>query len=425
MRQSLLLSLLACSVASAGPWPQWRGPKNDGVSPETGIPAEWGPDKNVVRKIPLPGVGSSTPAIWGDNIFLTAQEGKDALLLCLGTDGKEKWRRKMGSGEVYTRGDEGGNLATPSPTTDGKHVWAFDGSGMLVCYDVDGNLVWGYDTEEKYGKFAHRQYIQFGAHWTPVLHKGRLYVCLQHRAAQLAIALDAATGKELWKVNRASDAPKGVESPDVYSSPFVWEKGDRALLIVHGNDYCTAHSLEDGSEVWRVTELNPKANYNRTWRAVSSPLVTPDLIVVPSCKSHPTAAVKPAEAKGAIAPGHPAEAWRYKATPDVPSPLLVGDVVYLMGATGQLYALDARTGKEVYPPQRLTNERHRANPLSVDGKVIMVGREGTMVVLKPGTTFEELAKNTLPDTFTASPAAADGKLYLRGWKFLWVIGQKQ
>lgn len=412
------------SAAIAGNWPQWRGPANDGRSAEKGIPTEWGPDKNIIWRLKLSGVGSSTPAIWGDRLFFTVQEGSDAFLLCVSTEGKEKWRRKMGSGEVFTRGDEGGNLATPSPSTDGKHVWAFDGSGLLVCYDLDGNLVWGYDTEEKYGAFSNRKYIQFGAHWTPVLHKGTLYVCLQHRAAQLVIALDAATGKELWKIDRASDAPKGVESPDVYASPFLWESGDRALLIVHGNDYCTAHKLEDGSEVWRVGELNPKANYNRTWRAVSSPLVTPDLVVVPSCKNLPTAAIHPANAKGLILPGNPAEAWRYKSTPDVPSPLLVGDVVYLMGATGTLYALDAATGKELYPPQRITNERHRANPLFVDGKVILVGRDGTMPVVKAGTTFEELAKNKLPDHFTASPATAGGRLYLRGWDYLWAIGSK-
>ncbi len=412
-----LIAALA-SPALADNWPQWRGPKNDGHSAEKGIPAEFGDGKNVVWKAPMPGVGSSTPCVWGDHIFLTAQEGPNCFLLCYGTDGKERWRRPMGTGKVFTRADEGGNLATPSPTTDGKHVFAFDGSGFLGCFDPDGKEVWKADIQ-KYGKFA----IQFGVHWTPVLYKGRLYLQVLHRNAQIVLALDAATGKEIWKVERASDSPPRVESPDVYASAFVWEKGDQALLIAHGNDYCTAHKLDTGEEVGRVTELNPKARYNRTWRAVASPLVTPDLIVVPSCKHIVTVGINPVGARGIIAPGNPNELWRIKDTPDVPSPLLVDGVVYLMGETGTLHAVDAKTGKTLYS-ERVTNQRHRPSPVFVDGKIILVSRDGTVPVVKPGREFELIAKNKVPDTFTASPALADGRLYLRGWNYLWAIGTK-
>src|SRR5207253_10319117 len=99
-----------------------------------------------------------------------------------------------------------------------------------------------------------------------------LYLQVFHKGVQKLVALDAATGKEVWVVDRKSDSRPGTESPDVYASAFIWEQGDQALLIAHGNDYCTGHKFVNGEEVWRVTELNPKANYNRTWRAVSSPL---------------------------------------------------------------------------------------------------------------------------------------------------------
>ncbi len=415
-----LALLISAAAASAENWPQWRGPKNDGMSSEKGLPGKWKSDKdgdeNVVWKAKLPGPGASTPCVWGDRIFVTAQEEAGLSLLCFGTDGAEKWKAVVGAGKGVARGDEG-NMASASCSTDGKLVFAFVGSGELVAYDLAGKKVWKVDTVKGYGAFK----IQFGAHWTPVLHKGKLYVTLMHQKLQQIVCFDAATGQELWKADRTSDG-KG-ESPDVYCSPFVWEKGEKALLIVHGDDYCTGHELADGKEVWRVTELNPKKKNEMYWRAVSSPLVTPDLIVVPSCKNYPTVAIDPNTAKGEIAPGGPAEKWRFKTTPDVPSPLLVDGVVYLMGASGQLTAVDAKSGQELYNV-RVTNERHRANPAYFDGKILLVGREGNMAVLKPGKEAGELTKSKLPDTFTASPAISGGRIYLRGWNHLWAIGTK-
>jgi outer membrane protein assembly factor BamB len=355
-------------------------------------------------------------------MYFTAQAGSDALLLCYGTDGKEKWRRAIGSGALAKMmRDEGGNYASASCSTDGKRVYAFVGSGALGAYDPStGSPVWELNVQDKYGKFD----IQFGGHWTPVLYKDRLYLAVIHRKGRYLIALDAATGNELWKANRTSDSPPGVESPDVYASPFVWEGAEGPLLVVHGDDYCTGHKIEDGSEVWRVTGLNPKERYNRAWRDVSSPLVTPDLIVVPSCKKGVTVGVDPHKAKGNIAPGNPAELWRLpKNTPDVSSPLLVDGVVYLMRETGELEAVEANTGKLIYS-EKVTNERHRANPVYADEKIILVGRDGTMGVVKPGREFELLAKNKLPDTFTASPVVSAGRIYLRGWNNLWAIGTK-
>ena len=386
-----LAILLSGVTASAENWPQWRGPKNDGMSNEKGLPVKWGsekkggPEQAIVWKAKLPGPGASTPCIWGEHIFVTAQDDAGLSLICIGTDGTEKWKKALSGGKGSARGDEG-NLASASCSTDGKLVYAFVG------------------------------------HWTPVLYTGRLYVTLKHRKMQKIFCFDTKDGKELWSADRTSDG-KG-ESPDVYSSPFIWEKGDKALLIVHGDDYCTAHELADGKEVWRVTELNPKGkNYNNAWRAVSSPLVTPDLIVVPSCKQHPTVGIDPNTAMGEIAPGASAEKWRYKSTPDVPSPLLVDGVVYLMGASGQLTAVDAKTGKELYN-LRVTDERHRANPIHFDGKILLVGREGTMATIPAGREAPAPTKGFLADTFTGSPAVSGGRIYLRGWKYLWAIGTK-
>lgn len=412
------LATLGLSAYADG-WPQWRGPNNNGHAPKQSIVTEWGPETNVLHKVPMPGPGASTPCIADGKIFMTAQSGTDLVLFAVSTNGEKLWSKKIGTGEGKYRGDEG-NMASASCSTDGKRVYAFVGSGTLGAYEFDGTKVWEINIQEKYGKFR----IQFGAHWTPVLHDGKLYLQVFHRNAQMLVCINAEDGKEVWQAERPSDSPPGVESPDVYTSPFIWEGEGGPLLIAHGNDYCTAHKISDGSEVWRVTELNPKSNYNRAWRAVSSPLVTDNLIVVPSCKNGVTVAIDPSKADGKVNPGDSAEVWRLpRGTPDVPSPLLVDDILYIMRENGELAGYNVKNGEQHFA-NRVTNERHRANPLFVDGKLILVGREGSMPVVKPGTEGEVLAKNKLPDTFTASPAAVDGKLYLRGWNYLWVIGEK-
>jgi outer membrane protein assembly factor BamB len=411
----LFAAFVTLSVpALADNWPQWRGPKNDGHSNEKGLPTEWGPDKNIVWKIKMSGRGASTPCVWEDKIFITTVQSGGVVLLCIGRDGKEKWQQQFAptaSGKVG-RGDEG-NEASASCSTDGKHVWAFAGSGKLVCFTMDGTLVWDLDLQ-KYGKFS----IQFGCHWTPVLYKDKLYLQVMHRNAQLLLALNAETGSEIWKVTRPGYS-KG-ESPDVYASAFIWEGHGGPLLISHGNDYCTAHKLDSGAEVWRVAGLNPSSN--GAWRFVSSPLVTQDLIVVPSCKNGPTVGLNPIGAKGSIEPENSAELWRLKFTPDVVSPLRVDDVVYLMGDE-PLTAVDAKTGKQIYR-EKLSPQIHRAHMATADGKIYVVGRQGTTDVVQSGKTFKLLASNTLPDTIYGSPAISNGRIYLHGWDFLWAIGTK-
>lgn len=410
---SLALALALAVPLRADNWPQWRGPKNDGHSAEKGLPVEWGPDKNVVWKLKLPGRGASTPAVWGGDIFLTSLDGADVVLLCVGTDGREKWRRKLGTVRKPSyRGDEGDD-ASASPTTDGTHVWATAGTGTLACFTVGGNPVWEADLQ-KYGPFR----IQFGTHWTPVVYKGRVYLQVMHRTAQKVVALDARTGKEVWAVDRPGYG-KG-ESPDTYASAFIWEGEGGPLVIAHGNDYCTAHQPDTGAEVWRVAGLNPRSN--GAWRFVSSPLVTPELIVVPSCKNGPTVALNPVGAKGSIDPDNPAERWRFGSTPDVVSPLLVDGLVYLQNGES-LTAVDAKSGAQVYQ-KPLPRQIYRGNMVYADGKITVVGKSGVGAVVQAGREFKLLATNDLKETVYASPAVSGGRLYLRGWEHLYAIGAK-
>ncbi len=161
-------AILATTIsARAENWPAWRGPKHDAVSTGKNLPIEWNESKNVLWKTPLPGVGAATPAVWGDRIFVTSEQGDDLVLLCIGTDGREQWKAKVGADGKKARGGEG-NGATPSPSTDGKLVYAYVGSGDFAAFDFSGKEVWRFDAQDRYGKFAYG----FGMHTTPSAPRG-------------------------------------------------------------------------------------------------------------------------------------------------------------------------------------------------------------------------------------------------------------
>jgi outer membrane protein assembly factor BamB len=285
--------------------------------------------------------------------------------------------------------------------------------------------VWRFNAQERYGKFE----IWWGMHVTPLLHGDRLYLSLLHSRGWWVIALDKTTGKDIWKINRTSDARQ--ECQQSYASPVLWANGADEYLVIHGCDYATAHRLTDGGEIWRLGDLNPKETYNGFLRFVTTPVTAPDLIVIPSAKNGPVVGVKPS-AKGMITTGSAFEQWR-KAhnTPDVPSPLVLAsrdasasggsDLVYLCRETGVLICIDAKTGKEFYQ-QRLHSARYRASPVYADGNIYCMARDGTTTVVKSGPRFELLATNQLPDQFAASPAFSNGRIYLRGFKTLYAIG---
>jgi outer membrane protein assembly factor BamB len=410
-----LIVLPSGQLLRADNWPQWRGSHDDGICKETNLPTSWGDGQNIVWTLPMPGMGGSTPAIWGDRLFLTSADGDDLVLLCIGTDGKQLWKRRLGSGNRTARSDEG-NSASASPSTDGKHVYAFVGSGDLGCYDFENKEVWKFNAQERFGKFS----IQFGMHSTPVLDGDRLYLQLIHSAGAWVIALNKATGATVWKVQRKSDGV--AECEHSYASPVIWRNGKEAYLITHGNDYAIGHRLADGQELWRVGGLNPKEKYNRTLRFVASPVATPDLIVVPSAKNGPVVALRP-DASGLVLAGSKYEQWRkLSGTPDVPSPLVHDGLVYLCRENGFLVCLDMKTGNELYN-QRLHPARYRASPVYADGKIYLTARDGTVTVVKAGPQFQQLAVNKLADQISASPAISNGRIYLRGFKALYAIGE--
>ena len=407
------LGLLHMSLADN--WPHWRGPTNNGVSVEKGLPVEWGEERNVVWKLVLPGGSSATPVVWGNKIFLLAQESKQISMLCISTAGKTLWAAKVADVKDKANGEK--TLASPSPSTDGNRVYAMTGTGEVLSFDLEGREAWRFNAQERYGKFR----LGFGFHTTPLLHAGRLYLQLIHSGGAWVVAIDATDGKEIWKIERKSDGV--AECEHAYTSPCIWTSGSTHQLVTHGNDYTIGHRLSDGQELWRVAELNPKDRYNRTLRFVSSPVATAGLIVIPSAKGRGVVGLKP-EAKGLIMPGNKAEQWRLtRGTPDVVSPLIYGEKVYLNRENGSITCLDAKTGEQYYS-ERAHAQTYRASPIAADGKVYVTARDGTVSVIKAGSKFEVLFKNKINDQLTASPVLSNGRIYLRGFKSLYAIGSK-
>lgn len=407
-------------LASAGSlyaenWPAWRGPTHDGVSTEKEIPIRWSATENIAWKVELPGPGGATPVVWEDRIFVTSADGSELVLLCFDTTGKQLWRQVMGTGNTVVRGDEG-NSASPSPCTDGKHVWAFMATGDLGCYDFEGNQVWKYNLQDKYGRFD----IQFGMTSTPLIDGDKLYIQCMYTGASYVVALDKLTGNEVWKFDRSSDAV--AECEHSYASPMLYRDGEREFLLTHGADYIVAHSLVDGSELWRCGGLNPKDNYNKTLRFVASPLAVPGLIVVPSAKNGPVLGLRPG-GKGNVTEDKSAYYWaRSDNTPDVPSPLVYDGLVYLCRENGNLICMDAKTGEEVYY-ERTHRNRHRASPVYADGHIYLTARDGVVSVVKAGRTFELVASNETGESISASPVISNGRIYLRTFDYLIAVGE--
>ena len=411
-----LLTLWGASDVNGDNWGQWRGDKFDSVSGESPSDERSSPVESELWKVELPGPAGASPVVWGERIFVSTTDGDELLLICLDTDGNKKWQRKLPG--VSKSAIDGSNSASPSPLTDGQHVWVMMGNGALACFDFDGKEIWSKDLQQVYGKFA----ISFGMSTTPVLLDGKLYLALIHGVKKdkatsegKLICLDAAGGDEMWQVVRKTDAV--FENKHSYSSPIVVGQGDSAVLVVHAADYTTGHAIGDGSELWRLAGINPKGeNYNRTLRLVASPVARKGLMVVPTAKK---GAVIGYQIQGTK---KPKRVWRLdRGTPDVASPVVYKGRVFLASENGVMRVLDATSG-ELLTKKRLLADRHRSTPVVVDGKLVVLGRDGKVSVFKADEDLELISERSLNEPSVASPAIADGRVYIRTAKTLYAFG---
>lgn len=440
-----LLALLGLPLAlfAAEPaenWPQWRGPHLNGSSTTAkDLPVSWSETENVVWRTKLPSWSAATPVIWEDTIFVTsAEEGfsttgeggfvrqavrsalsklnwyDDILLLAIDRkDGKIRWHKVIAEGNNMQMKQ---NMASPSPVTDGKHVWVMTGTGRLACFDFKGNEIWKREIQEEYGTFG----LNFGYGSSPLLHEGVLYIQVLHGMKtddpSYVFAAEAATGRTIWKVNRPTDAED--ESPDSYSTPVLHQLNGETRLIVAGGGYVTAHDLKTGKEIWRGGGLIP--NRESDYRTIASALVVGDIVLAPS-RRRPFLAYR-GDGRGDVTRSH--QLWSTEYGPDVPTPATDGERLYIVDDKGIAICLRVSDGSTVWDRSRLETGTYSASPVLADGKIYAISEEGTTTVFKAGEKFEILSVNKLNNYTLASPAIAKNQIFIRTADYLYCIGKQ-
>jgi len=417
IRVVLALCVIVFSVSPAvGNWPQWRGPELNGVSGERNLPLRWGAQENVAWRLPLPGLSASTPVVWGDKVFLNVPEGEDIYLWCVDKRrGGLLWKQPLRGGAGALRTHPKHNPSTPSPATDGKHVYVLNAYGSLRSFDFAGREAWARDLQQDYGRFG----LRFGYASSPLLYEDSLYVqvlrATQANDPSYVLRIDKRTGKTLWKMDFPAEASfKPAES---YSTPTVLRQGKTAELVVNGSDQVTGHDLATGRELWRVAGLSSE---KQPFRIVSSPVAADGVVYAPA-SDRPLLALR-AGGRGDIGATH--QLWSSRNGPDVPSPVTDGKYFYIVNEKGIARCLDAKTGLNVWGPERLKPGNYSSSPVLADGRLYVVSEEGLTTVLRAGPKFEILAENNLDDACLSSPAVSGGQILIRTAKYLYCIGKR-
>ena len=409
---SLCLVAAIASPLTAGNWPNWRGPDQNGVAPGSGFPTEWSETKNVAWKIELPGKGSSTPVVWGEQIFLTSGADGQNALLAFNRQGKEQWRVLVGKERPGKNKKASGS--NPSCVTDGEHVFAYFKSGDLACVDFKGQIVWQTNLQDKYGEDT----LWWDLGTSPVLTKAHCVVTVMQTGPSYLVAFEKATGKVIWKEDRNLGAPE--EAAQSYSTPVVLSEKGKETLVVLGADHVTAHDAANGKELWRVGGLNP--TNHKYFRSIASAVVHNGIVVAPYARMESVTAVK-VGGSGDVTASH--VAWTMKGNgSDVPTPTAADGRVYILNDKGTLSCLNIETGTEIWSGQPEKNRNgFSASPILADGKIYITREDGKTFVLAQGNEFKVLAGNELDGTQTvASPVFVDGKILIRTDTHLYCIG---
>jgi len=412
-------------------WASWRGPLSTGFAPHADPPTVWSEEQGVRWKLPLPGLGHSSPVVWGTKIFLTsAVPFGDALepipelapgahdnaqvthaqrYVALAVDrvsGALLWTRKLREELPHEGYHISGSLASASPVTDGERVFVSFGSRGVYALDMQGELAWSRDLGVMSVKHAH------GEGSSPALHDQTLVVNWDHEGASRLLALDAGTGETRWEVER--------DEPTSWATPIVVEHDGTAQLIVSGTNRLRAYDLEGGGLLWECGGLSHNV--------VASPVSAQGMVFAGSSyEKQALLAIRLEGAAGDLTTSEELLWMRRRRTPYVPSPLLYGDALYfLLHYQGVLSRVSTTTGAEPKGPFRLRGIGDvYASPVGAAGRLYVTDRSGTTTVLSHEASPRLLALNMLDDSFSASAALVDQELFLRGERHLYCIAAQE
>jgi outer membrane protein assembly factor BamB len=415
----------------SGNWPAWRGVHNTGATSGGNTPSEFSETNNVKWKLEIPGKGHATPIVWGNQIIIQTAVATDkkpeknvaadttAIPVKSGptefihqfkvisidkNSGKISWQTVVKEELPLERTHELGSWASNSPCTDGENIYAFFGSRGLFCLDFKGNVKW----QRNFGQMD--IVASFGEGSSPAIYKDKLFIQWDHQGKSVMFAVNKNTGEDAWKVERTE-----ITS---WATPLVVEVGGQAQVITSATNKVRSYNADNGNLIWECTGM--------TRNVIPNPVFADGILYLMSgFRGNSLKAIDLASAKGDIT-GSKTILWEYNQdTPYTPSPLLMdGKLYFLKGNNGILTCLNGIDGKVIYSNQKLDGiSSIFSSPTGNNGKIYIAG-QGVVDVVKAGNDFALLSKNSLDDTFHASPVIVGNDLFLRGFKYLYCISEK-
>lgn len=407
-------------------WPAWRGPAGTGHSTANSTPTKWGDQENLAWKTPLDGWGDSTPAIVGDHVFLTLQNDANELrLLRLNAQtGQIERNVLVDQSETPRKAPRRKtqkfhnlhNMASPSPVVHGDHVVVHFGNGLLATYDLNCEELWRHNLQQEYGTYS----IWWGHANSPVIYNGLVIsVCMQDSLSDLqdepvksyVIAHDLKTGEKKWMTMRMTGAP--AEEADAYTTPLLLTKDGQVQLVIMGGNTLDAYDPMTGKQLWYLPGLVGG-------RTVTGPISAEGKIFTTRGMRQPLLAVSVDGNAGEVS--EDAIAWTVeKSTPDTPSPVYADGMLFTVTDDGIAHCYRTSDGELLWR-ERLGGN-FKASPIVAGGNVYFMNIDGNCKVVAAKDAFELVSENQVEDTTIASPAIADGKLFIRGKEHLYCIGK--
>ncbi len=443
------------AFAQQGAWPQFRGPDANPVGDEPGLPATWSTTENVEWATEVPGLGWSSPVVWGDKVFLTSatpdrdmkqpslgvdfsndyvaelmEQGKteeevEALVTARDTElpdeirlaynlycldlqsGRILWQKNFHNGPPPVGRHRKNSYTSETPVTDGKAVYVYVAFLGLYAFDFEGQELWRSSLK------PHPVYLDFGAGASPALHGDRLFVLNDNEEASFIAAFDTATGKQVWRTPRPGLGTEQMRS--AWSTPFVWQNEKRTEVVTNGPGWVISYGL-DGQELWRMSGMSPMA--------IQSPFSWNGLLYVASGAARgqvkPLAAILPGASgditlpEGGTASEHVAWYDPLAGGTYLPTPLIYDGGLYALTDKGIFSRRDPKTGEQSYKSRiHRTARNFTASPWAYNGMVFCLNEEGDTFVIKAGDEFELLGINSLDEFAMATPAVVGDRLLLR------------